>query len=280
MPQSQAQPTAATLATADDFIRAETDACIRLFVSRSAAEKLRARFPPPTINPSLACVIAAITLLPAAAATGHPHRSHHSHPDAAEAAATNPRDDVQAPAGEADGKHKSRLLTPDQMGHQGFVTGVAEAPLRDLDVVNAKIPPVLKRAMQDPYERPEHDNCREITAQVRSLYDALGPDYDEPTSKEHSGVMSKNSALDVMRIGEAAYIPLDGVIRLVSGATRHHRYVLAAIQAGAMRRAYLKGLGEAHGCNLPGAPDHFARTGAVRREPGFGPYPKPSKAPP
>jgi hypothetical protein len=280
MSHSQARPTAATLATADDFIRAGTDARIRLFVSRGASANFRARFPPPTIIPSLACVIAAITLLPTAA-TGHPHRPHHSHPHAAQAVETNPRNDVHAPtASEADGKHKSRLLTPDQMAHRGFVTGVAEAPLRDLDVMNGKIPPVLKRAMQDPYERPEHDNCREITAQVRSLYDTLGPDYDEPTSKEHSGVVSKNSALDVMRVGEAAYIPFDSVIRLVSGATRHDRYVLAAIQAGATRRAYLKGLGEAHGCRLPGAPDHFARMGAVRREPGFGPYPKPNESPP
>ena len=250
MPQSQAHPTVATLAAADNGVRAEADL----------------RF--------LACIIAAITLFPAAAA-GHPHRRHHSHHHAVQATATNAH-----AASEAAGPHKSRLLTPYQVGHAGFVTGVAEAPLHDLDVANGKIPPVLKRAMEAPYERPEPSNCREITAQVRSLYEALGPDYDEQTSNEHSGVVSQNTALDAMRAGEKLYIPFDGVIRFVSGADRHDRYVLAAVQAGATRRAYLKGLGDAQGCGRPGAPDHLARAGAVRPEPGFGSYPKPNKAPP
>jgi hypothetical protein len=246
MPQSQARSTAATRVTAE----------------------------------TLACVVAAIALLPTVA-IGHPHQPHRTNHHAAHAAATYPHADAEAhAAGEAGGKHTSRLLTPYQVGHAGFVTGVAEAPLHDLDVANGKIPPVLKRAMEAPYERPEPSNCREITAQVRSLYDALGPDYDEATSNEHSGVVSKNSAYDAMRAGEKLYIPFDGVIRFVSGADRHDRYVLAAIQAGATRRAYLKGLGEAHGCDLPGAPDHLARAGVVRREPGFGPYPKAIKAPP
>jgi hypothetical protein len=213
---------------------------------------------------TLACVVGAVMLLPAAA-VGHPHHKHHH---AAHTATTSG----------AGGQHKDRVLTADQMGHEGFVKGVAEAPLRDLDVVNGKIPPVLKAAMENPYQRPRSYSCEDITAQVRGLYDVLGPDYDEPTAQEHSGVVSKNGALDAARIGEKAYIPFDGVIRFVSGADRHDRYVLAAIQAGATRRAYLKGLGEAHGCNRPGAPNHLARIAAVRREPGFGDYPKPAKA--
>jgi hypothetical protein len=227
----------------------------------------------------VAFLVSAFAILPAVA-VDQAHRTHHTHAHATHATATKPHAHAQAPAAssQAGGKHEARVLTPDQMGHDGFVTGVAEAPLRDLNVMNGKIPPVLKLAMEDPYGRPNPYSCREITTQVRSLYEALGPDYDERTLNEHSQVVSKNTALDAMRVGERAYIPFDGVIRFVSGADRHDRYVLAAIQAGATRRAYLKGLGEAHGCGTPGAPDHLAHAGAARREPGFGSYPKASQA--
>jgi hypothetical protein len=54
------------------------------------------------------------------------------------------------------------------------------------------------------------------------------------------------------------YIPFDNYIRLLSGANRHDAHVLAAIQAGAIRRAYLKGLGEVRGCPSPAIPRHLA----------------------
>ena len=166
-----------------------------------------------------------------------------------------------------------RLLTPLQQGHQGLIKGVVEAPLRDLNLMQGKIPPVLKLAMINAYARPQPDDCEGITTQVNMLSDALGPDYDEPVA-EHRGLRSKakNGVLDAMREGEKAYIPYDGAIRFVSGASRHDQYVLAAIQAGAARRAYLKGLGEDHGCALPGSPSHLA-SGTVRKEPGFGDWP-------
>jgi hypothetical protein len=45
-------------------------------------------------------------------------------------------------------------------------------------------------------------------------------------------------------------------VRKLSGAERHDHFVQNAIVAGAVRRAYLKGLGEAHGCDPPGTPSH------------------------
>ena len=157
-----------------------------------------------------------------------------------------------------------RLLTPQQEGRQGVVKGVAEQPFRDFNLIRSKIPPVLRAAMADPYERPAPNNCQGIGAQVRILYDALGPDFDEPISTEHPGLVTRGEgaakvgALDALRSGEQSYIPFDGFIRILSGAERHDRIVLAAIQAGVARRAYLKGLGEAHGCPPPGVPRHLA----------------------
>jgi hypothetical protein len=181
--------------------------------------------------------------------------------------------DAQSPppaaAQDAAGNPNTRLLTPQQEGRQGVVKGVAEQPLRDLNIIRSKIPPVLQQAMIDPYERPQPNDCQGITAQVRILYDALGPDYDEPVSTEHPGLVTrgkgaaKSGALDAMRSGEQAYIPFDGFIRFLSGAERHDRVVLAAIQAGATRRAYLKGQGEIRGCAPPAVPRHLAHPATV-----------------
>src|SRR5262249_17256486 len=159
---------------------------------------------------------------------------------------------------------KHRLLTPDQEGHNGVIKGVVEAPLRDTNIIHSRVPPVLLHTMEDPYARPEPDDCQGIASQVRMLSAALGPDYD--TEGRQHGTFVKNGVLDGMREGEKAYIPFDGLIRFVSGASRHDRYVLAAIQAGATRRAYLKGLGEAHGCDAPGAPRHLTEARYVRKE--------------
>lgn len=167
----------------------------------------------------------------------------------------------------------TRLLTPQQEGRQGVVKGVAEQPLRDFNIIRSKIPPVLREAMADPYERPAPNNCQGIGAQVRILYDALGPDFDEPISTEHPGLVTRGEgaakvgALDALRSGEQSYIPFDGFIRILSGAERHDRIVLAAIQAGVARRAYLKGLGEARGCPPPGVPRHLAHPVHVADEP-------------
>ncbi len=156
-----------------------------------------------------------------------------------------------------------RLLTPEQQGQQGMVHGVAEQPFRDFNLIRTKIPPVLLRAMADPYERPP-DTCDGLVEAVRELDDALGPDLDEPVSTAHPGTLTraegsaKRGALDAMRSGVQAEIPFDGFIRVLTGAQRHDRLVMAAIQAGAIRRGYLKGLGEEQHCPVPAVPRHLA----------------------
>jgi hypothetical protein len=157
-----------------------------------------------------------------------------------------------------------RLLTPEQQGRDGMVKGVVEQPFRDFGLVRSKIPSVLIEAIADPYARPAPATCDGIAAQMIRLDVALGPDLDEPVSTEHPGVLTrgegaaKTAALDAMRSEAQSYIPFDGFIRVLSGADRHDHLVMAAIQAGAIRRGYLKGLGEARACMPPDVPRHLA----------------------
>ncbi|HEX3364960.1 hypothetical protein [Phenylobacterium sp.] len=137
------------------------------------------------------------------------------------------------------------------------VKGVAESPLRDLNVLRTKIPEVLLQAMADPYERPAAGRCPDLLTRLAPLDEALGDDLDAPSQKEE-GMMDKGktTALTVASGAASDVIPFRGWIRKLSGAERHDRYVQAAITAGAVRRAYLKGLGEAKGCSPPATPSH------------------------
>jgi hypothetical protein len=162
-----------------------------------------------------------------------------------------------------------RLLTPEQEGRQNMTKGVLAQPFRDFNMIRSKIPPVLVEAIADPYARPEPATCDGIALQMKRLNIALGPDLDEPVSTEHPGVLTrgesaaKTGAFDAMRSTEQSYIPFDGFIRMLSGADRHDHYVMAAIQAGAIRRGYLKGLGEVRACLPPAVPRHLAHPVSV-----------------
>jgi hypothetical protein len=167
-----------------------------------------------------------------------------------------------------------RLLTPEQQGRQGMAKGVLEQPFRDFGLVRSKIPPVLIEAMTDPYARPSPATCDGISADMTRLNIALGPDLDEPVSTEHPGVLTrgegaaKTAALDAMRSEAQSYIPFDGFIRVLSGADRHDHLVIAAIQAGAIRRAYLKGQGEMRNCMPPDVPRHLAHPVSIAESGG------------
>jgi hypothetical protein len=174
-----------------------------------------------------------------------------------------PSGNDQPPSQGATQDPNQRLLTPEEQGRQGVVNGVVEQPFRDFNVIRSKIPPVLTRAIADPYARPP-PSCEAIDVEIGELNSALGPDLDEPVSTEHPGTLTraegsaKTGALDAMRSGVQSEIPFDGFIRVLSGAQRHDKLVMAAIQAGAIRRGYLKGLGESLHCTLPATPRHLA----------------------
>src|SRR5271154_2190251 len=95
------------------------------------------------------------------------------------AAAAGPAPVPAAPAPSSQGE----IQTPDRAGTANL-TGVAEAPLHDLNVIKQSIPPVLLSAVTNPYEKPNPMTCPEITRQVHILDVALGADFDEAESPQ------------------------------------------------------------------------------------------------
>jgi hypothetical protein len=138
------------------------------------------------------------------------------------------------------------------------VTGAATTPLRDLNVLRTKVPDVLLQAIADPYARPANTRCTTLVSLIRPLNAALGADLDLPPVDEDDLLgQGREGALGAAAsVVASEVIPFRGWVRRLSGAERHDQLVQQAITAGAVRRAYLKGLGEARGCNPPATPSH------------------------
>jgi hypothetical protein len=135
--------------------------------------------------------------------------------------------------------------------------GAAEAPLRDVNVLRTKIPEVLLYSMADPYSRPPSGwKCADLIAMVEPLDDALGDDLDVPAAQQGMKEKGRGSVLGLAAGAASDAIPFRSWVRRLSGAERHDQLVQNAITAGAVRRGYLKGLGEAKGCNPPATPSH------------------------
>ena len=146
----------------------------------------------------------------------------------------------------------------------------ATAPLEDLNLRQQMIPTVLLQAEANPYDLRNLNQCRPIAAEVRRLDDALGPDLDEPPSpdgrfmSERAADAASRAALDAVRNTTTDFIPGRNWVRQLSGAEAHSRHVQSAIQAGRMRRAFLKGVGMQRNCAPPAAPGWF-RPSRTRR---------------
>ena len=148
---------------------------------------------------------------------------------------------------------------------RGF-EAAATAPLEDLNLMRRQIPTVLLQAEANPYDLRNLTHCRTIAAEIARLDDALGPDLDEPPGpdgrflSERAADAASRAALDAVRDTTTDFIPGRSWIRRLSGADAHSRHVQSAIQAGRMRRAFLKGVGMQRNCAPPAAPSWFQPT--------------------
>lgn len=141
------------------------------------------------------------------------------------------------------------------------VANVALTPFSDLNIVRAEIPPELEAARQDPYLLPTGKHCTAITAEIHALDGVLGADLDVPASKnvptllERGTEAAENSAIGAVQRTAESIVPFRSWVRKLTGAERYSKKVAAAITAGSIRRAFLKGVAAADGCvwKLPAA---------------------------
>lgn len=171
----------------------------------------------------------------------------------------------------------NQMKTSDQLKRES-VQGAATAPLRDLNVVRAKIPEILLQALDDPYARPPRSfKCAALIGLIRPLDEALGPDLDRvPAGDENLMDRGKSTALGVAGDLASDAIPFRGFVRKLTGAEAHDRLVQSAFVAGNVRRAYLKGLGESKGCMPPATPSH--ERAVLKQAAGPGPQRPPAKS--
>jgi len=173
-----------------------------------------------------------------------------------------------------------RIRSTSEANRDG-ITGAMTAPLRDVNIVRTKIPRVLLEAMNDPYQRPARADCASLISLVQPLDVALGEDLDRTPPTENEDLMDRGrkaaggAALGAVASAAQDMIPMRGWVRKLSGAERHDRLVQSAVASGAVRRAYLKGLGEARGCNPPATPQHRPPAAPVIVDPGMPPPPDP-----
>jgi hypothetical protein len=137
------------------------------------------------------------------------------------------------------------------------------APLEDLNLKQKDIPPVLSRAVTDPYNVQGLTRCEPIAAEIGRLDAALGPDLDEapPPDTRSRGQKVADGAWKAgvaeVRDQTQHTLPFRGWIRRLTGAAKHDRAVEAAIRSGGIRRGYLKGVGMRMNCAPPAAPSWF-----------------------
>lgn len=137
------------------------------------------------------------------------------------------------------------------------------APLDDLNLKHVNIPDVLKRAVAGPYDVDRLKTCEAIAGEVGRLDGALGPDLDEPPPPDRRTRGQKvrqaagDAAVDAVSDKTRSLLPFRGWVRKLSGAERRDRRVAAAINAGKIRRGYLKGVGMHKNCAPPAAPSWF-----------------------
>ena len=159
-------------------------------------------------------------------------------------------------------------------GAQSFGAGLgaaAGAPLDDLNLRREYIPTILLQAEANPYDLRNLNQCATIGAEIARLNEALGPDTDEPPAPDGSSLSERAAdaaaatALGAIRDAATDFIPGRSWIRRLSGAEQHSRHVQSAIQAGRMRRAFLKGVGMQRNCAPPAAPGWFRPRGRSQR---------------
>lgn len=151
---------------------------------------------------------------------------------------------VAGPAGAQEQQERSGI---DKVGDTA--ERVAEQPLRDLNLMKAKIPPELAAISAEPYSLAGVRTCAQLAAAIGTMNRVLGADVDSAAARNAKETPAE-FALGAGASVAGSFIPGGGLIRKISGAEAQQKRAAAAVLSGQVRRAYLKGTARAKGCRV------------------------------
>ena len=122
---------------------------------------------------------------------------------------------------------------------------VVSAPGKALNLKKVKIPQSLTKR-DNPYIGGPDLTCDSISAEVANLTKFVGPDLDTIDHLERNARTSEEFV--------DAALPYGGLVRFVSGASKHERRILQASRYAITRRAFLKTMGISLKCEPPASP--------------------------
>ncbi|MBO9525653.1 MAG: hypothetical protein J7517_05915 [Sphingobium yanoikuyae] len=127
---------------------------------------------------------------------------------------------------------------------------IATQPARDVGIDKTETPPLLQKAVENPYAPPPSKSCKGLNASMGELNAVLGPDFTvgQAANEDRTGKIAEGVGKSIVN----SLIPFRGVVREISGAAPAERRLRAAIAAGLARRGYLRGMASAKGCKITG----------------------------
>lgn len=161
---------------------------------------------------------------------------------------------LAACSGENDPKPNASLSTMDVLSTTFDATtdgiyAAVTSPLHDLNIMEDEIPAPLQSIAGNPYQTPNFKRCASLRAEMAQLNSALGSDvdapklvYDDIDSATLQGTgMIRDAAVGFVH-AQANVLPVRDVLRTISGANKHDKEMAKAVEAGKLRRAYLRGI--------------------------------------
>lgn len=121
------------------------------------------------------------------------------------------------------------------------------SPLKDLNLLREKIPAVLLKASENPYALSETESCDSVTAEIQSLDKSLAPDIDQPVKESDDNHIERganalgDASIKALKRTTESLVPYRSWVRKLTGAEKTSQLVADAINAGNLRRAFLKG---------------------------------------
>lgn len=125
---------------------------------------------------------------------------------------------------------------------------IASQPVRDVGLDKDEIPPVLLKAVDNPYAAPPSRSCKGLKASLAELNGVLGDDFTigAKANENRTGKIAEAVGRTIVN----SLIPFRGLVREISGAAPAERRLQAAVTAGIARRGYLRGLAASRGCKV------------------------------